>query len=73
LYLEESAFQRDTAEGKVLRIDQSEIEISTSYPLKAKEVLYWADRHRKNYFHLAMVRWSKKSDDAHRVGLSMLS
>ena len=73
LYLEDSAFKRDSAEGKVLRIDKSEIEISTSLPLKAKEVLYWADRHKKNYFHLAMVRWSKETDDAYRVGMSMLS
>jgi hypothetical protein len=73
LYREESVFKRDSAEGKVLSIDKSEIEISTSFPLKANQVLYWADRHKKDNFHLAIVRWSKKSDDAYRVGLSILS
>lgn len=73
LYLEDSAFKRDSAEGEVLRIDKSEIEISTSLSLKANQVLYWADRHKENYFHLAVVRWSKRSGDAYRVGLSMLS
>jgi hypothetical protein len=73
LYREESVFKRDMAQGKVLRIGKSEVEISTSFPLTANQVLYWADRHKKDNFHLAMVRWSKESDDAYRVGLSMLS
>jgi hypothetical protein len=73
LYRENSLFKRDKAEGKVLRIDKSEIEISTGLPLKANQVLYWADRHKKDSFHLAMVKWSKKSDCTYRVGLSIMS
>jgi hypothetical protein len=73
LYREKAVFKRDMAQGKVLSIGKSEVEISTSFPLKANQVLYWADRHKKDNFHLAMVRWSKKSDDTYRVGLSMLS
>jgi hypothetical protein len=73
LYREESVFKRGKAEGKVLRIDKSEIEISTSFPLKANQVLYWADRHKKDNFHLAMVRLSHKSDDTYRVRLSILA
>jgi hypothetical protein len=73
LYREESVFKRDMAHGKVLRISKSEVEISTSFPLRANHVLYWADRHKKDNFHLAMVKWSKKVEDTYRVGLSMLS
>jgi hypothetical protein len=73
LYREASAFKRADAEGTVLNIGRSEIEISTSFPLKANQVLYWADRHKKDNFHLAMVKWSKKSDESLRVGLSMLA
>jgi hypothetical protein len=73
LYREESVFKRDAAHGKVLRIGKSEIEISTNFRLKANQVLYWADRHKKDNFHLAMVKWSKKLEDTYRVGLSMLS
>jgi hypothetical protein len=73
LYREESVFKRDMAQGKVLRVRKPEVEISTSFPLKANQVLYWADRHKKDNFHLAMVRWSKKLNDTYQVGLSMLS
>ena len=73
LYREEAVFKRDMAHGKVLRMGNSEIEISTSFPLKVHHVLYWADRHKKDNFHLAMVKWSKKLEDTYRVGLSMLS
>jgi hypothetical protein len=73
LYREEAVFKRDMAHGKVLRMDKSEIEISTSFPLKANHVLYWADRHKKDNFHLAMVKWAKQLEDTYRVGLSMLS
>jgi hypothetical protein len=73
LYREDSLFKRDKGEGKVLRMDRSEIEISTSFPLKTNQVLYWGDSHIMDNVHLAIVKWSKKSDDTYRVGLSMLS
>jgi hypothetical protein len=73
LYRAEAVFKRDMAQGRVLRISKSEVEISTSFPLRANHVLYWADRHKKDNFHLAMVKWSKKLEDTYRVGLSMLS
>jgi hypothetical protein len=73
LYREDAEFKRAHAEGRVLYIGRSEIEISTSFPLKANQVLYWADRHKKDNFHLAMVKWSQKAGDSCRVGLSMLS
>jgi hypothetical protein len=73
LYREDSVFKRADATGKVLHVGGSAIEISTSFPLRTNQVLYWADRHKKDHFHLAMVKWSGKSDDFCRVGLSMLA
>jgi hypothetical protein len=73
LYREEAVFKRDKANGKVLRIGKSEIEIATAFPLKVSQVLYWADRHKKDALHVATVKWSKKSDDTYRAGLSVLS
>ncbi len=71
LYMEGSKFQREEAEGKVLSVRESEIEISTGFHLKPKQVLYWVDRHRENNLHFADVKWCEKSDDVYRVGLSI--
>jgi len=71
LYMEGSAFKREEAEGKVLSLAESEIEIATRCSLKPKQMLYWVDRHKKDNIHFAAVKWCKKSDDAYRVGLSL--
>lgn len=70
--MEGSEFKREEAEGKVLSLGESEIEISTRFSLQPKQMLYWADRHKKDNLHFATVKWCKKSDDAYRVGLSIL-
>jgi len=72
LHREGSAFERGKAEGRVISIDKSEIEISTSFPLKPKQMLYWVDKHKRGNFHFAMVKSSKKSDDTYRVRLSLI-
>jgi hypothetical protein len=72
LHMEGSAFRREKAEGTVLSVGESEIEISTNFPLKPNQMLYWVDRHKKGNFHYAMVKWSKKSDDTYQAGLSIL-
>ena len=72
LYMEGSEFKREEAEGKVLSLGESEIEISTRFSLQPKQMLYWVDRHKKDNLHFATVKWCKKSDDAYRVGLSIL-
>jgi hypothetical protein len=72
LYMEESAFKREKAEGTVLSVAESQIEIATSFPLKPKQMLYWVDKHKSGNFHFAMVKWAAKSGDTYRVGLSLL-
>ncbi len=67
------AFRREEAKGKVLRVDESEIEISTRFSLKPKQMLYWADRHKKDNIHFATVKWCRKSADDYRVGLSIIN
>ena len=72
LYMAGPDFKREKAEGKILIVGESEIEISTSFPLKPKQMLYWVDKHKKGNFHFAMVKWSEKTNDTYRVGLSLL-
>lgn len=72
LYMEGPDFKRENAEGKVISAAKSEIEIATSFPLRAKQVVYWADKHKQDNLHFAMVKWAKRKDDAYRVGLSLL-
>ncbi len=71
LYKEGSAFRREDAKGKVLLVGKSEIEISTKFSLEPNQMLYWADRHRKDSMHFATVKWCRKSGDDYRVGLSI--
>jgi hypothetical protein len=73
LYMEGDEFRREKAEGKVLSLGKSEIEISTRFFLKPKQMLYWVDRHKKDNIHFAAVKWCKKSDDDYRVGLSIIN
>jgi hypothetical protein len=40
LYMEGPDFKREKAEGKVVKAAKSEVEIATSYPLEAKQVVY---------------------------------
>ena len=72
LYMEGSEFKREEAEGKVLSLGECELEISTRFSLQPKQMLYWVDRHKKDNFHFATVKWCKESDDVYRVGLSIL-
>ncbi len=72
LYMEGSDFKREKAEGKVVSAAKSEIEIATSFPLEAKQVVYWIDTHKQDNFHFAMVKWVEKTSEAYRVGLSLL-
>jgi hypothetical protein len=72
LHMEGSTVERGKAEGKVISIDKSEIEISTSFPLKPRQMLYWVDKHQRGNFHFATVKSSKKSDDTYLVRLSIL-
>ncbi len=72
LYMEGAEFKREEAEGKVLRLGESEIEISTGFSLEPKQMLYWVDKHKKDNYHFATVKWCEESDDAYRVGLSIL-
>ncbi len=72
LYMEGSEFKREVAEGKVISAAKSEVEIATSYPLEAKQVVYWIDVHKQDNLHFAMVKWVEKANDAYRVGLSLL-
>ena len=71
LYVEESSVRREEGEGKVLRVGKSEMEISTRFSLEPNQMLYWADRHRKDSVHFATVKWCRKADADHRVGLSI--
>ena len=71
LCMEGFAVRREDAEGKVLSFGESEMEISTGFSLEQNQLLYWADRHRKDSMHFATVKWCKKSDDDYRVGLSI--
>ncbi len=72
LYIEGSKFKRENAEGKVISVTKPEVEIATSYPLEAKQVVYWGDSHKQDNFHFAMVKWVEKTGDVFRVGLSLL-
>jgi len=73
LYMEGSAFRREEAEGKVLSLGEFEVEISTRFHLEPNQMLYWVDRHKENNLHFAAVKWCKQSDDAYRVGLSIIN
>ena len=72
LHIKGSAVESGKAGGKVINIDKSEIEMSTSFPLKPKQMLYWVDKHKKGDFHFAVVKSSKKSDNTYRARLSIL-
>ncbi len=72
LCMEGSDLKREEAEGTVLSLSESEIEISTRFFLEPRQMLYWVDRHKKENFHYAAVKWCEKLDDAYRVGLSVL-
>jgi hypothetical protein len=72
LYVEDGEFKREKIKGKVISMGNSEVVISIDFPLRPKQVLYWADRER-DILHFAMVKWSKKTDETYTAGLSILS
>ncbi len=72
LYLEGSEFKREEAVGKVISVTKPEIEIATSYPLEAKQVVYRIDTHKRDNFHFAMVKWVEQMNANYRVGLTLL-
>ncbi len=71
LYIEGSEFKRAEAEGTVLCVGKSDMEISTRFSLEPNQMLYWVDKHKADNHHFARVKWCEKSDDAYRVGLSI--
>ncbi len=72
LYLEEGEFKRERAEGTFASPGTSELQMSTSFPLQPKQVVYWVDMKNKDELQFAMVKWSEKKGGIYKVGLSLL-
>jgi hypothetical protein len=65
-------FTRETAEGKIIGIVGTEIEIATGFPLQPRQLICWGDEHKKDNLHFAVVRRARKTGNAYRVRLSLL-
>ncbi len=72
LYMEGSDFKREKIKGRLIRAGVPEVEISTTFPLQPKQVVYWGEKHKKDHLQFGMVKWVSKTGDTCRVGLSLL-
>jgi hypothetical protein len=70
--MEEPEFKREKGESKIINATKTEVEIATGFPLHPKQLIYWADEHKKDNLHFAVVKWAKKMGNTYRVGLSLL-
>jgi hypothetical protein len=72
LDMEGPEFTLAKAEGKVISVTRTEIEVATAFPLQPKQLICWADEQKKDNLHFAVVKWAKKTGNIYRVGLSLL-
>ncbi len=70
--MEGSDFKREKIKGTFINVDKPEVEISTTFPLQPKQVVYWSNKETKGDLQFGMVKWMKKTGDTHCVGLSLL-
>ena len=69
LFTQSSEFKRVTATGKTIDKSPAGIGLITDFPLEPGHVLEWDDQHNKGNLHIAMVKWSRQSDNYYRAGL----
>ena len=69
LYMDSDDFRRISSKGKILDVSQAGLGILTDFPLEPGHVLQWDDMHTKGKLHMALVKWSEKSDSLYRAGL----
>ncbi len=72
LSMDGSEFQRIQSTGTIMDVFKDGMEIMTEYPVQPGQVLQWDDRHKPNWLHIALVKWSQKEDDRYRAGLTFL-
>jgi hypothetical protein len=66
-------FVRGKAEGKIISVSKTKIEITISFPLQPRQLICWVDQHKKEEgLHFAVVKQAKKTGDTYRVVLSLL-
>ncbi|MBI5640342.1 MAG: PilZ domain-containing protein [Nitrospirae bacterium] len=72
LFMQSSEFKRMRSCGEILDVSRSGLGLKTEFPLDAGYILEWDDEHRKGKLHVAMVKWSQKTDDSYRAGLKFI-
>lgn len=72
LFMDSADFMRVNASGRVVDAGKAGLGLVTEFPLEAGHVLEWDDKHVDGKLHIAMVRWSEKSNDHYRAGLMFI-
>lgn len=65
----EVGLDRKHAHGTIVNKSIGGVSLQTSYALQAGHVVEWDDKHEKGKLHIALVKWSRKTEDFYRAGL----